>query len=112
MRGGYVPEMGDCVWLDFPDKSGHEQKGRRAALVLSEKDFNATGMMFCCPLTTQVKGYPFEVALPAKCQAKGVVLASHLQSVDWRSRRADYFCKIPRQAVEETMDKIKAIMSI
>ena len=83
----YVPDAGDIVWLHFDPQAGHEQAGRRPALVLSPASYNsATGLMVCCPLTTQIKGYPFEVAL---ADARGsVVLADQVKSLDWVARKA------------------------
>ena len=83
----YVPEAGDIVWLHFDPQAGHEQAGHRPALVLSQSAYNGkTGLMLCCPLTTQVKGYPFEVEI-AGARA-GAALADQLKSLDWVARRA------------------------
>lgn len=82
----YVPEAGDIVWLDFSPHSGHEQAGRRPAVVLSPAAYNRFGLMLCCPLTTKVKGYPFEV--PIAADRGGVVLADQVKSLDWKSRNA------------------------
>jgi len=83
----YVPEAGDIVWLHFDPQAGHEQAGHRPALVLSPSAYNGkTGLMLCCPLTTQVKGYPFEVEI-AGARA-GAALADQLKSLDWVARKA------------------------
>lgn len=84
----YVPDAGDIVWLDFSPQAGHEQAGRRPAIVLSPLPYNrVTGLMLCCPLTTQIKGYPFEVAIN---DARGsVVLSDQVKSLDWRVRNAE-----------------------
>ncbi|MBI1868644.1 MAG: endoribonuclease MazF [Methylocystis sp.] len=85
--GTYVPERGDIVWLSFDPQAGHEQAGRRPALALSPKAYNAkTGLMLCCPMTTKIKGYPFEVAISAT--SRSVALADQVKSLDWRARRA------------------------
>lgn len=83
----YVPDAGDIVWLQFNPQAGHEQAGHRPALVLSPADYNGkTGLMLCCPMTTRVKGYPFEV--PLAHTEDGVVLADQVKSLDWRVRKA------------------------
>jgi len=87
MASRYVPDEGDVVWLQFNPQAGHEQAGHRPALVLSPAPYNGkTGLMLCCPITTQIKGYPFEVPL-AGARA-GVVLADQIKSLDWRVRKA------------------------
>jgi mRNA interferase MazF len=87
MASRYVPVAGDIVWLNFTPQSGREQAGHRPALVLSPRAYNAkTSLMLCCPMTTQIKGYPFEVLIAGTPPA--VVLADQIKSVDWRSRRA------------------------
>ena len=84
-----VPDRGDLVWLDFGPQAGHEQSGRRPALVLSPAAYNAkVGLALCCPITSQVKGYPFEVPVPEGAAIAGAVLADQVRSLDWRARRA------------------------
>ncbi|ABP60743.1 endoribonuclease MazF [Enterobacter sp. 638] len=83
----YVPEAGDIVWLDFDPQSGHEQAGHRPALVISPASYNGrTSLMLCCPLTSQIKGYPFEVAINAA--QRSVALADQIKSLDWQARKA------------------------
>ena len=83
----YVPDAGDIVWLNFSPQAGHEQAGHRPALVLSPKAYNEkTSLMICCPMTKQVKDYPFEVLIAGS--PRSVVLADQLRSLDWRSRNA------------------------
>jgi mRNA interferase MazF len=82
----YVPDAGDIVWLDFSPQSGHEQAGRRPAVVLSPAAYNRFGLMLCCPMTTRVKGYPFEVSIAG--DRGGVVLADQIKSLDWKVRNA------------------------
>ena len=85
----YVPERGDVVWLNFTPQAGHEQAGHRPALVLSPAAYNGkTGLMLCCPITSQVKGYPFEVQLSPDAGVRGVVLSDQVKSLDWRARQA------------------------
>ncbi len=83
----YIPEAGDVVWLNFDPQSDHEQAGHRPALVISPASYNGrTGLMLCCPLTSQIKGYPFEVAISGT--RKNVALADQIKSLDWRARGA------------------------
>ena len=85
----YTPEAGDIVWLQFDPQAGREQRGHCPALVLSPAAYNSkTGLMLCCPITSQVKGYPFEVKVDAE-GISGAVLVDHLRSVDWRARNAE-----------------------
>jgi len=85
----YVPERGDLVWLEFTPQAGSEQRGRRPALVLSPKIYNGkVGLALVCPVTSRIKGYPFEVLLPDGYSVSGVVLSDQLKSLDWRSRKA------------------------
>src|SRR5579859_2988410 len=87
MVSPYVPEAGDIVWLDFDPQAGHEQAGRRPALVLSPASYNdKTSLMVCCPMTTQIKDYPFEVVITG--DTPSVVLSDQVKSLDWRRRRA------------------------
>ena len=87
VRLPYVPEAGDLVWASFSPQAGHEQSGRRPALVLSPAAYNGkVGLALACPITSQTKGYPFEVAVSAK-KVKGVVLADQIRSLDWRARQ-------------------------
>ena len=84
---GWVPEAGDIVWLNFDPQAGHEQAGHRPAVVLSPASYNRpTGLMLCVPLTTRMKGYPFEV--PVASSRGGVALADQVRSLDWRARKA------------------------
>ena len=91
----YVPERGDAVWLDFTPQVGHEQAGRRPALVLSTAAYNGrVGLAVVCPITSQTKGFPFEVALPAGLSIRGVVLSDQARSLDWRGRQATFLSLI------------------
>jgi mRNA interferase MazF len=96
----YVPHRGDLVWLSFDPRAGHEQGGRRPALVLSLRSYNErTGIMLACPITSHVKGYAFEVLID-EGEIEGVVLADHLRSLDWRARRAELIRSDARVANE------------
>ena len=110
-RAGYVPERGDVVWLDFDPQAGHEQSGRRPAFVLSPAAYNGkTGLMLCCPITTQVKGYPFEVVIEGTTKARGVILADQAKSLDWQVRKAEKAGKVAKPVLEEVIEKIRAIL--
>jgi mRNA interferase MazF len=91
----YVPDHGDLVWLEFTPQAGSEQRGRRPALVLSPKSYNGkVGLALFCPLTSKVKGYPFEVELPDGYAVSGVVLSDQLKSLDWRSRKVKFIERV------------------
>jgi mRNA interferase MazF len=107
----YIPERGDTVWLDFHPQTGHEQTGRRPAVVLSPQDYNGkVGLALFCPITTRVKGYPFEVALPTDCGVTGVVLADHVKSLDWRARRAEFICRLSAPVIADILARLSAIL--
>ena len=111
MASRYVPERGDIVWLRFDPQAGHEQSGRRPALVISPLAYNRkVGLALLCPVTSQVKGYPFEVLLPPGLEAKGAVLSDQLKSLDWRARKAKLLCKVPSAILEETVARILALV--
>lgn len=105
----YVPDAGDIVWLNFDPQSGREQAGHRPALVLSPAAYNAkTSLMVCCPMTTQIKGYPFEVRIAGA--TSGVVLADQIKSVDWRKRRAKRKGAVSAVELAEVRAKIRALI--
>jgi mRNA interferase MazF len=107
----YVPSRGDLVWLQFNPRAGHEQAGHRPALVISPSSYNRrVGLALCCPVTSQVKGYPFEVLLPAGLGVEGAVLSDQLKSLDWRVRRARRIATAPAEVLEETVGKILALV--
>lgn len=108
----YTPERGDVVWLDFTPQAGHEQAGRRPALVLSPKAYNAkTDLMLCCPVTGQVKGYPFEVAVvPASGKVVGVALSDQLRCLDWKSRKASKFATATAACVSAVGAKVRLLL--
>jgi mRNA interferase MazF len=111
-RAAYVPRCGDAIWLTFDPQVGHEQAGRRPALVLSSTDYNRTiGLAVVCPITSQVKGYPFEVAIPRGIQVHGVVLADQVKSIDWRGRDAKFICQCPRFIVLDAIAKITSLFA-
>lgn len=97
--------------LDFDPQAGYEQSGRRPAFVLSPATYNGkTGLMLCCPITTQVKGYPFEVAVEGTAKVRGVILADQVKTLDWEVRNAEKKGKVAKMVLEEVVDKIRAIL--
>ncbi len=111
MARGYVPERGEIVWLLFNPQAGHEQSGRRPALVISPRAYNRkVGLALFCPVTSHVKGYPFEVLLPPGLEARGAILSDQLKSLDWRARKATLLCVVPPEVLEETLARILALV--
>ncbi len=103
----YTPDRGDIVWLHFDPQAGHEQAGRRPALVISPKAYNRkVGLALFCPITSNIKGYPFEVVIPKGSKAKGAVLCDQIKSLDWRIRGAERLCPAPVGVMEEATAKI------
>ena len=110
-RGSYLPDAGDLIWLSFSPQAGREQAGRRPALVLSPRLYNAkAGLCVVCPVTSQVKGYPYEVALPAGLPVQGVVLSDHVRSADWQARQSESLGAAPAEVVEQVRAKIKPLL--
>ena len=111
MRAAFVPEAGDFVWLTFDSKASREQPGRRPALVLTPRTYNAkSGLTLVCPITNQAKGYPFEVAVPADCGTTGVILADHVKSVDWKARRAEKLGHCTTEVIDEVRAKLAPLL--
>jgi mRNA interferase MazF len=107
----YTPEQGDIAWLTLNPQSGHEQSGRRPAVVISPSSYNLkVGLAVFCPVTAKEKGYPFEVRLPEKCPVQGVVLADQVKSFDWRSRNAEYICSISTALLKDISGKLKMLL--
>ena len=107
----YVPQRGEAVWISLNPQAGHEQAGRRPAVVLSPAVYNGkVGLALCCPITGQVKGYPFEVLLPEGLEVSGVVLSDQLKSLDWRARRAELICELPEPTVMEVLAKSRTLL--
>jgi mRNA interferase MazF len=109
----YVPEAGDLVWVDFAPQAGREQAGRRPALVLTPRAYNdKAGLAVLCPITSHSKGYPFEVALPAGNRLRGVILADHLKSLDWRQRNAQRAGKLSAAVLSTVLESISSLLQI
>lgn len=109
---GRVPDRGDVVWINLDPRKGHEQRGRRPAVVLSPVSYNRkVGLAILCPITSAVKGYPFEVANPEGHGVSGVVLADQVKSLDWGARRAEVKGKLPWEVTEEVLAKLNALLT-
>lgn len=107
----YVPERGDLVWISFNPQVGHEQAGRRPALILSPSTYNGkVGLAIVCPITNQSKGYPFEVAIPIDSGIKGVILSDQIRSVDWRGRQAEFAGKLPDGTLKQVLRKLNTLL--
>jgi mRNA interferase MazF len=108
----YVPRRGDVVWLTFNPQAGHEQAGRRPAVVLSPLAYNAkVSLALLCPITSQVKGYPFEVNIPNGLPVNGVVLADQVKSLDWQARDVEFICALPVVVTREILQKIGLLLT-
>jgi len=109
MARRYVPDAGDIVWLNFTPQAGHEQTGHRPAVVLSPAAYNdKTNLMVCCPMTTQIKNYPFEVVIAGT--PPGAILADQVKSLDWRSRRATRKGAVSAEELAELRGKLLALI--
>jgi mRNA interferase MazF len=107
----YCPRQGDIVWLSFDPQAGREQAGHRPALVLSPQRYNRkVGLALFCPITTQKKGYPFEVAIPAGLDVAGVVLSDQVKSLDWKARKTRFACRLPPEAFSEVVAKLGSLL--
>lgn len=107
----YVPERGDAIWIDFNPQAGHEQAGRRPAIVLSPQRYNEkVGLCLLCPITTKAKSYPFEVSIPAGYSVTGVVLSDQVKSLDWRVRRAEFAAELPDTLISDVLKKLKSLL--
>jgi mRNA interferase MazF len=103
----YQPDRGDLMWVDFNPQAGHEQAGRRPALVVSPLAYNArTGLALCCPITSHIKGYPFEVLVPDGLKVSGAVLSDHVKNLDWRARRAEFIARLPQRELEQVINRV------
>ena len=109
----YSPRRGDIVWLSLSPQSGHEQSGHKPALVLSPEPYNKkVGLAILCPITTQAKGYPFEVSIPKGSEVSGVILADQVKSLDWKARKASFCCRVPERTVREVLNKLGTLLSL
>ena len=109
----YVPRRGDAAWLDFSLQKGHEQRGRRPALVVSATDYNRkVGLAVVCPISNQGKGFRFEVVIPPGQRVSGVVLSDHVKSLDWKERNASFIGPVPDAVLDEVIEKIAVLIGL
>jgi mRNA interferase MazF len=109
----YIPQCGDVVRISLNPQAGHEQAGRRPAMVLSPRSYNGkTGLAIFYPITSHIKGYPFEVILPAGLPITGAILSDQVKSLDWRARNAELICTLPAEIVSEITQKLGALLSL
>ena len=109
----YVPDAGDLVWLTFDPQAGHEQRGRRPALILSPRAYNAKARLaIACPITSHEKGYPFEVPLPPGGKISGVILADHVKNLDWQARRVAFEAKAPAEVVTDVRERLRVLLRL
>ena len=108
----YVPQRGDAVWINFNPRVGHEQAGHRPAVVVSPRAYNSkTHLAILCPITSQVKGYPFEVAIPTGLDVTGVILADQVKSMDWQARNAALICPLPTEIVDAVLQRVETLLA-
>ena len=111
MAASYCPRQGDVVWLNLDPQAGHEQAGHRPAFVLSPEQYNRkVGLALFCPITTQIKGYPFEVAVPAGLPVSGVILADQVKSLDWKARKTRFGCQLSPETFHEVAAKLGSLL--
>ena len=108
----YVPRCGDAVWITLNPQAGHEQTGRRPAVVLSPESYNGkTGLAIFCPITSQIKGYPFEVLIPEGLPVAGAILSDQVKSLDWNARNVELVCVLPEKTISEVLQKLGTLIS-
>ncbi len=106
-----IPDAGDLIWLTFNPQVGREQAGRRPALVLSPESYNRkSGLAIVCPITSRLKGYPFEVPLPSGLPVTGAVLSDHIKSLDWRERKVERAARVPPEVLTEVLDRLAPLL--
>jgi mRNA interferase MazF len=109
----YIPNQGDIVWLTFNPQAGDEQAGRRPAAVLSPAAYNGkVGLGIFCPITNQIKGYPFEVLIPDGLPISGAILSDQVKCLDWKARQAVFVCKLPEATLDEVLQKLNSLLSL
>jgi len=107
----YIPDRGDIIWISFTPQAGHEQAGRRPALVLSPAAYNGkVGLAILCPVTSNVKNYPFEVLIPDGLEISGAILSDQVKSLDWKTRKAKFICNLPAASLDEVLQKLGTLI--
>ena len=111
MMSNYVPQRGDVVWINMYPRAGHEQAGRRPAVVLSPRSYNGkVGLALFCPVTNQIKGYPFEVIIPSGLKVTGAILSDQVKSLDWKIRNTEFCDKVPETVILEIFKKLATLL--
>ncbi|MBU4011464.1 MAG: endoribonuclease MazF [Proteobacteria bacterium] len=111
MMSNYVPDRGDAVWINMNPQAGHEQAGRRPAIVLSPVSYNRkVGLALFCPVANQIKGYPFEVNIPQGLKVTGAALSDQVKSLDWKIRNTEFCDKIPDNVIFEILKKLGVLL--
>ena len=109
----YTPDRGDIVWINMNPQAGHEQAGRRPAIVLSPFSYNKkVGLALFCPVTSQVKGYPFEVGIPEGMKVAGVILSDQVKSLDWKKRQVEFLGRLHESVIVKTLNKLNTLLHI
>ena len=109
----YIPDRGDAVWIKLNPQAGHEQAGRRPALILSPSTYNGrVGLALLCPITSQIKGYPFEVVIPKGLKVSGAVLSDQVKSLDWEARNVELLCRLSKELTEDVLKKLSTLLRI
>lgn len=107
----YIPQCGDVVWITLNPQAGHKQTGRRPAVVLSPQNYNGKiGLAILCPITKQIKGYPFEVLIPEGLPVAGAILSDQVKSLDWSARDAELICTLPTETISEVLEKLATLL--
>jgi mRNA interferase MazF len=110
-QSDYIPDRGDLIWISLNPRRGQEQSGRRPAVVLSPSVYNRkTGLAVLCPVTSKIKGYPFEVVIPEDIEVNGAVLADQVKCLDWKTRRASFICSLPGKETSEVLRKLNTLI--
>ena len=113
MSDNYIPDRGDVIWINLNPQAGHEQAGRRPVVVLSPAKYNGkVGMAILCPITNQIKGYPFEVEIPSDLQVTGVILSDQVKCLDWKARKAEFICKLHPKLTIEVLKKLNTLIKV
>jgi mRNA interferase MazF len=108
----YIPRCADVVWITLNPQAGREEAGRRPAVVVSSQSYNdKVGLAIFCPITSQIKGYPFEVVIPAGLPVSGAILSDQVKSLDWRARKAELICALPARTISEVLRKLATLLS-
>ncbi len=111
MPSPYCPKRGDVVWITFNPQASHEQAGHRPALVISPESYNRkAGLALMCPITSQVKGYPFEVSVPHGYKIDGVILADQVKNLDWKARKSTYCSTLPHETIHNVLNRLGTLI--